>query len=70
MRKNLSSADKVIRILVAAAIVTVYLLNKVDGTTAIILLIGAGVLVLTSLFNFCPLYSMLGLSSRKKKQTV
>jgi hypothetical protein len=66
MKKNMGTADKVIRILVAIVIAGLYFANQISGTAAIILLILAGVFILTSFMSFCPLYLPFGLSSRKK----
>lgn len=66
MKKNMGTIDKVIRILVAILIAGLYFANIVSGTVAIILLILAGVFILTSFISFCPLYLPFGLSTRKK----
>ena len=67
MKKNLSLIDRVIRILLAIVVVALYFANMISGVLAIILLIIAGVLVLTSLISFCPLYWSFGLSTTKKE---
>jgi hypothetical protein len=67
MRKNMGNVDQIIRFLVAAIIVALYVTEIVSGTFGIVLLLLAGALVLTSLISFCPLYLLLGLSSRKRK---
>ena len=67
MRKNMGSADRIIRILVAAAVIALYFGNLISGTTAIILLVLAGVFILTSFMSFCPLYLPFGISTRKKQ---
>jgi hypothetical protein len=66
MKKNMGIADKIIRILIAAVIVFLYNNNTISGTTGIILLILAGVFVLTSFIGTCPLYLPFGISTRKK----
>ena len=63
MKKNMGTADRIIRLLIAAIITTLYLTNIISGTVGIILLVLAGVFVLTSLVSFCPLYTMFGISS-------
>jgi hypothetical protein len=42
-----------------------YFSNIISGTVAIVLLILAGVFILTSFMSFCPLYLPFGLSTRK-----
>ena len=66
MKKNMGSADSVIRLIVAAIVVGLYSFNVISGTFAIVLLILAGIFVLTSLINFCPLYLPFGINTRKK----
>ncbi len=68
MKKNVGSVDKVIRILIAAVIAVLFFMNVISGTLGIVLLAVAAILVLTSLFSFCPLYWLLGISTMKKKE--
>jgi len=65
MKKNMGSTDKVIRILVAVAVIALYFGHIISGVTAIILLVLAGVFILTSFISFCPLYLPFGISTRK-----
>jgi di/tricarboxylate transporter len=67
MKKNIGTVDKVIRILIAVVVVTLYFTNVISGTLAIILLVLSAVLVVTSLISVCPIYLLLSLSSRKKE---
>jgi fatty acid desaturase len=67
MKPNMGTTDKIIRIVIAAVIVALYFLTDlIPGTLGIILLVIAGVFVLTSLFSFCPLYTVVGLNTGKK----
>lgn len=63
MKKNMSSTDKIIRLIVSAIMVTLYLTNTVDGVLGIILLVLAGVFTFTSIISFCPLYAIFGIST-------
>jgi hypothetical protein len=67
MKANIGSLDKVIRIILAIAFAMLYITKMVEGTLGIILLIVGGVLLFTSIINFCPLYAILGWSSGKEK---
>ena len=67
MKQNMGVIDKVIRILVAVAVLVLYFTHQISGTLAIILLIASGIFILTSAISFCPIYYGLGLSSRKKE---
>jgi hypothetical protein len=66
MKKNMGSADKLIRILIAAVIAVLYFTHLISGTIATVLGILAIILVATSFINFCPLYLPFGISTRKK----
>ncbi len=63
MTKNMGSADKIIRILIAAIVTVLYFTNVLPGTLGIILLVLSGVFLLTSLINFCPLYIPFGIKT-------
>jgi len=67
MKKNMGLIDKVIRILIAVAVVILYLTNVISGTLAVILLVFSGIFILTSLISFCPLYTPLGINTKDKK---
>jgi hypothetical protein len=66
MKTNMGSADRIIRILIALVIITLYFTNMISGTIAIVLLVLSGVFILTSLISFCPLYILFGLNTCKK----
>lgn len=65
MKKNMGSADKIVRILIALLIAGLYFGNIISGTLGIVLLVLAGVFVLTSLVSFCPLYAPFGIRTCK-----
>lgn len=68
MKKNMGSADRVIRILLGVLFIVLYLLKTTEGTLGLVLAIVGGVFVLTSLVSFCPLYTLLGISTCKVKK--
>lgn len=67
MKKNMGSADKIIRVLVAVVIAVLYWQGIISGTLAIVLLVLGIVFLLTSLINFCPLYTIFGINTSKKE---
>jgi hypothetical protein len=69
MKSNMGSVDRVIRILIAVAIAILFYLNVISGTVAIILMILAGIFIITGFVGFCPLYLPFGISTHKKKTT-
>lgn len=70
MKKNMGTADRIIRLLIAALVTFLYFNDIVSGTTGIVLMVIAAIFILTSLISFCPLYTLLGFSTCKvpKKQ--
>ena len=64
--KNMGNIDKIIRVLVAMVIAILFFTNIIVGTLGVILLVLAGVFVLTSLISFCPLYTLVGINTRPK----
>lgn len=66
MKANMGTSDKAVRILAAIVIAVLYFTHQISGTAAIILLVLAGIFILTSFMSFCPLYFPFGISTRKK----
>jgi hypothetical protein len=67
MKKNVGTIDKVVRILTGVVAGVLYFTHIVTGTPGLVLLLAGGVLILTSLISFCPLYRLLGLSTKKSE---
>ncbi len=63
----MGSADRIVRVTLAAIISVLFLTNVISGTLGIVLVTLAGIFVLTSLVSFCPLYAPFGLSTCKMK---
>jgi len=68
MKSNMNSTDRVVRVILAAVLAALYFLNVITGTVGIILLLLAVVFLLTSIFKWCPLYKLFGLSTAKKTE--
>lgn len=67
MKKNMGSADRIIRVLIAAVFAYLYFGGVVTGTWGLVLLIAGIVFVLTSLVGFCPLYTLVGMNTCPRK---
>lgn len=65
MKKNISAADKITRLLIATVIAILYFTERIQGTFAIFLGIAAIIIAATALINFCPIYYILGISTKK-----
>ena len=63
MTKNMGTADRIIRTLIAFVFGYVWYAGIISGTLAIVLAALAVVFLFTSLVSFCPLYRPLGLST-------
>jgi len=67
MKKNMGIADRIIRLIIAAAITILFFTDVISGTWGIVLLVVAGIFLLTSLIGRCPLYLIFGASTCRKK---
>ena len=67
MTKNVGNSDKLVRLIIAVVLFVLVYTGKVAGNLQYVLLVIALVAALTSLLNFCPLYSILKINTCKKK---
>ena len=67
MDKNMGTADRIIRTILALLVLVFYLTGDISGLAAIILGIFALVFLVTSFTGVCPLYKVLNVSTRKKQ---
>jgi len=67
MTTNVGNADRVIRIIIPAAIILLSIFKIITGTVDLILLIVAFILVVTGIIGICPLYRLLGINTCRKK---
>jgi len=65
MSKNMGTADRIIRVLIAIVIAGLYFTHRISGTLAIVLCLVAIAFVVSSLVGWCPSYVPFGLSTRK-----
>ena len=66
MKTNMGPVDRVIRLVIAAAIAVLYCTKTINGVLAVVLCILAVIFIATALIGFCPLYALLGISTKKK----
>lgn len=67
MKKNMGSADRIIRAIIAAILITLYFSGVLTGILGIILIALSVIFLFTSLVSFCPLYLPFGLNTLRKK---
>lgn len=68
MKTNMGNLDKAVRIGIALLIAILYFTHVISGTVAIILMVFAGIFLVTSVVGFCPLYYPFGFSTQKDKK--
>ena len=68
MKKNMGTADKIIRLIVAAVLAFLFYNGTITGTLGIVAVVIAAVFALTSLVSFCPLYTLLGINTCSVKK--
>lgn len=68
MKKNVGSIDKIIRFVIAAVALILIVSGMVTGTLAIVIGIVGGAMLLTSIFGFCGLYTLLGFNTCPAKK--
>ena len=66
LTSNVGTTDRIVRFILAAVLAGLYFTGTVAGTVGIVLVVLAGVLLLTSAISFCPLYLPFGLSTKGK----
>ncbi|MEM8599354.1 MAG: DUF2892 domain-containing protein [Bacteroidota bacterium] len=66
MTKNMHTVDRVVRLAVVALIAVLYFTGQISGLATILLGVVAAIFALTGFVGLCPLYSALGISTRRK----
>ena len=65
--KNMGKADKIVRVLIAVLFTVLFLNQLITGIFGVILVILAGVFLLTSVVGTCPLYLPFKINTNHKK---
>ena len=68
MTTNVGTLDRVIRIVLAIVFSILYFTGTVTGTVGVVLLVLAGVFLLTALLGTCGLYLIFGISTCPMKK--
>lgn len=66
LKKNVGMIDRAVRVIAALVIFGLYFTGSIGGTLGAILLVFAVIFILTSLLSSCPLYTLVGLSTKKE----
>lgn len=65
--KNVGTADRILRVVISAVIVSLVVTKVIGGPLAAALLALSAILAVTALVGFCPLYNFLGMGSRENE---
>jgi hypothetical protein len=63
MKANVGTIDRGIRLLVGIALIALWPMGLLQGTTAIIALVVGVVMLATALLRWCPPYGLLGINT-------
>ncbi len=67
MTRNMGTADRVVRTVIALAIALLYFTHRISGTLALVLGAIAIAFLLSSLISWCPAYAPFGFSTFRKR---
>lgn len=65
--KNVGMADRVVRIIIGIILIAVFLMNMVPAPWSYLVLLIGLIALVTGAVGTCALYSLLGMSTLKKK---
>jgi hypothetical protein len=68
MKSNMSSTDRIGRVIFAVLVVLLWMMDIITGTVATTLLILGAIFVATSAIGFCPLYTLFGMNTKKSAE--
>jgi hypothetical protein len=66
MKANMAILDRIVRAVLVALVAVLYFTHQLSPVAAIILGVLAVVFLLTSIVGTCPLYMLLGISTKRK----
>ena len=66
--KNVGTADRIMRVVMSAVIVSLIVTKVIGGPLAAALLALSAILAVTALVSFCPFYNLFGIGSREKER--
>jgi hypothetical protein len=67
MKSNMGNMDRTVRLILGVAGLLAVIFGDLSSTWNMIVLVLSAVFILTSSIRFCPLYTLLGLKTNKRK---
>ena len=65
MKKNMGNFDRILRSIIGITFLVMNIKGFISGPIAVAAVIISVTFLLTSVFGYCPIYALLGISSRK-----
>jgi len=65
MKTNESGLDRIVRVVLGIVLLALYFTNVVAGGLGILFIVLGAIALLTGVVGFCPLYSLLKISTNK-----
>ena len=65
MKKNMGSPDRILRLIVVAALVLLNVTGTITGLWATVAIVAAVIFTVTSITGFCPIYALIGVKTCK-----
>lgn len=69
MKKNMGNTDRIVRLILAAVFGYLFFSGTVVGVLGYVLVALGAIFILTSFISFCPLYSLVGMSTCPVKES-
>ncbi len=66
MKTNMAILDRIVRVALVALVAVLYFTGQLSMVAAIVLGVLAVVFLLTSIVGFCPIYRLLGISTKRR----
>jgi len=66
MKSNMSSTDRIGRVIFAVLVLLLYTMDIISGGLATTLIVVGVIFVATSAIRFCPMYTLFGMNTNKE----
>ncbi|MDE5421549.1 DUF2892 domain-containing protein [Ancylomarina sp. DW003] len=67
MKKNMGPVDRILRSIVAIALIALFVMDIITGTIGIIVVVFASIMLISAIIGNCPPYAPMGFNTCKKK---
>ncbi|MGZ2369616.1 YgaP family membrane protein [Ancylomarina sp. YFZ004] len=67
MKKNMGPIDRILRSIVAIALIVLFIMDIITGTIGIVVVVFASIMLISAIIGNCPPYALMGFNTCKKK---